>query len=1178
MFHLYEDFSLFDKRNCSYRIKPYLVSAFSHGHSKILDDGKYHLYLEGCKHYLATPALQDFDLRITFDYIPYKKEDGGGLWIYFRYDKNAEKGHALRVYWDRQNCLCFELDGTEFYTKQYDKLPDDLNDLQCRLKVNGNHGVVEFYGQTQSFTLPDSGYPEKGYIAMDMVLAPSAVICISEITLDSPDPLPITPLHEFHYKINKIQGFQEPVTYDVKISRYDSGEFLLQAVLGGTVMDRGERIETGGSEWIKILEKLTSPYLRFESGNGETLEQIFFFHGTELLYDRTWGSEEQNNKEWLTKLSWPLHLELVLPSLPEQFLLAAGYEHAINSVMQMMEHGPYEQIMTQDGTMIYEGSTIHNDTVAFQVKSPENKKIVSMIPADIPQRNVALKFAQEQHFFFESEKVSFNINVFFRNSVFEEEEMTLDVQFTSVFGDLPEQPECHLKKISSASLPGGIHVVKYQVTIEHTPPCGVWHLVSRMMAGNACLTEDITIFEVLSDDPEGPCPPLESGLPLLISMPSEIKYLENNVFDPWNDYCGMGHYFTGDSRYPAIGARLQLHRLLAIYRRRWFVWSWVRNTDNYDMYNDFNQDLMRNAWYFGGSDNHYSNSSRYDFNVFYYYKGSQLQKLRDYTAEKNPPFKLLTLEKIDNYLAKNEFISFEELRDLFETCWDDFLDYAWKKVDEETQEFCDYLFNINPKLAKGSYGPTPIYVERYKTAYALRHLSTPLEKDPRIRKNGSFWFLEDYHYSCDYPLCRSAFFVASYDFYCSDSRLIYPEIYTQLWIRCEDGAVYQAHPLPGAYLSPLHQKRLVYQFTYGTPQFRNGTWKYWNDYGFHARNPEKESLQNFVLAWGKMLKNQPVSAPKAPYVLLDLEQLKRHGDYFEDQCNFHIGDKTYEWEISNINNTAEEALSYTNEVLCADGRSVPVMTNFDSIDQISADMTDFLILPPIVKNTPPEIIAAIRAAHERGIPLLCFESVCGLEDIFGVKENPAGERTVSYLPDEPFSHKLAKCKYLPDGAECILYGAENAASPLDIPIVLLHQTTKGRTVFVNAPPTVLRRSSLRSNYNMGQDGLSVNVRKALKKSFDYLAPAPAIKASRGSVCSAWNKDGELIVILSDDSPIFNDTATYPAKIKLTLQIPDIGKMKAEADAPYSILIRENDKLVILTETLKDDALFFKFSM
>ena len=79
MFHLYEDFSLFDKRSCSYRIKPYLVSAFSHGHSKILDDGKYHLYLEGCKHYLATPALQDFDLRITFDYIPYKKEDGGGL-------------------------------------------------------------------------------------------------------------------------------------------------------------------------------------------------------------------------------------------------------------------------------------------------------------------------------------------------------------------------------------------------------------------------------------------------------------------------------------------------------------------------------------------------------------------------------------------------------------------------------------------------------------------------------------------------------------------------------------------------------------------------------------------------------------------------------------------------------------------------------------------------------------------------------------------------------------------------------------------------------------------------------------------------------------------------------------------------------------------------------------------
>ena len=1176
-FHYYEDFKLRTEKETSYKVNVYRVSAFTHEHCKIMEDGKYHILLEGCKHYLATPKLKDFTFRTTFDLVPYMMHFGHGAWIFFRYDKNTNKGHALRFYWDPNYCLHFELDGEDFFTRQDEKLPD-LNDLKCLLSISGNKGHIEVLGLSLNFDIPaGEEYPEEGYVAMDLVYSPSAIMRISSLELDSPDPLPVTHIGDYHYRLARVQGFEEPLTYDVALDKYSSGEILMRATLSGTIMDRGERKETGGSEWGRINERLTSPYLRIESHEGEELHQIFFYRGTEQLYDRHFPFAKGKKKpDYLTDLPWPYTIEIVLSSLPEKFIMAAGYEHAANRPWVMMENGPYEQIRDENGTFLYEGDSLRRGQTAFRVFSSEKKKIVSMIPKDIPRYEDALNFAKKQHFFFESEKISFVVEALFREEDYEEEELKVEAKFTSVYGEDLEKPAIFRQKLASDSLPGNIHSLMYRITLENTPSCGVWHLVTKLMAGEKCLTEETTIFDVLSDDPEGPCPPLASKLPVLISMPNETKYLESNCFDPWNEFCGMGHYYTGDNRYPLIGTDLQVHRLLDLYRRRWFCWVWGRNSGDKDMFNEYNRNIMRNAWYFGGSDNRYSNSSRYDFNLFSYYRGSQLKILRDFVAEKNPPLKLLTLEKIDQYIAEEKTINFEEMRDLFETCWVELKEYGWAKVDEQVQDFCNYLFSINPKLARGSYGPNPIYVQRYKSAYMLGQVTCPIEKDPRIRENGSFWFLEDYHFSCDYPLCRSAFFVASYDFYYSYSRYIYPEIYYQSWARCEDGAVYQAHPIHSTPLSSLHQKRLVYQFTYGTPQFKKGTWKYWTDYGFHARNPEKQSLKEFVYAWGKMIHNEPKKAPKSPFLFLDLEQLKRRGDYFEDQCNFHIEDKTFMHCVSDINNTGEEALGYTNELSCADGRVVPVMTNFDSINDVTKDMAEFLILPPIVESTPKEIIDGIRAAYERGIPLLAFESVCGLEDLFGVKADPAGERKVGYLFEEPFEHKMAKSRYIADGANCILYGAENAASPLEIPIVFCHETEKGRAVLVNAPPTVLRRSSLRSNYNHGQDGLSTNLRKAMKKALAFLSPLPAIKTSRGSVCSAWNEKGELIVILSDDSPVYKDTSTYPAKVKLTLRIPGIGKREISADTGYTVLVKEEDKLVILTETLKDDGLFFKF--
>ncbi|MBP5182075.1 MAG: hypothetical protein J6331_03490, partial [Lentisphaeria bacterium] len=675
--------------------------------------------------------------------------------------------------------------------------------------------------------------------------------------------------------------------------------------------------------------------------------------------------------------------------------------------------------------------------------------------------------------------------------------------------------------------------------------------------------------------------PIEaSRLPRIFSMPNETKYIEVSAFDPWSDFCGLGHYYYGGTWLPAVGTKYEVQDLVRLYQRKWFVWSFNRNCNDFDMHSAFNQNLMRKADFFGGTNlDELSYAARYDFSTQGYCKAELLQIIRDFVAERKPALKLLTLEKIDSHLADGSALEVDEIKDLTENCWDELLDYAHPIIDKTTQKFVDYLYSINPKLARASYGPCPVYAQKYKTAYMLRHVSTPLEKDPRIRKNGSFWFLEDYHFSCDYPLCRPALYVSTYDYHYSYSRHIYPEIYYTGWSRCHDGAVYQAHPLPGTPLCAEHQRRIVYEFTYGTPQYRNGSYKYWTDYGFHCRNAEKRSLEEFIYAWGKMIRNEPKKAPRSPFLLLDLEQIRRRKDYFEEECNFHVRGIGFSLDSADVCNTAEEALAYTFERCSNDGRATPVVTDFSQLDTVTKEMAEFLVLPPVVEGTPESVVSSIRKAAERGINLLCFEEVCGLEDLFGVKKDPAGFRKVGHLDGEDFTHKLCGTRYVADGAKCILFGAESAGKPMDREIIFVKENANGtRCVFVNVPPTVVRRATFRSNYNHGQDALSTNMREKMKEVFAFLSPEPALKTSRGCVLSSYNEKGEFIVILSDDSPIYHDESIYPANVKVTIRVPGIGKRSMATDAEEcSVLSRKNDELVLLAKTGKDTALFFKFA-
>lgn len=144
-------------------------------------------------------------------------------------------------------------------------------------------------------------------------------------------------------------------------------------------------------------------------------------------------------------------------------------------------------------------------------------------------------------------------------------------------------------------------------------------------------------------------------------------------------------------------------------------------------------------------------------------------------------------------------------------------------------------------------------------------------------------------------------------------------------------------------------------------------------------------------------------------------------------------------------------------------------------------------------ETPERYIAAIRRAHKRGVNLLCSEECVGLEDIFGVSRASETRKT-GYVNGESFSHRTAVAKYEANGAKAMLMGAADIDSPCNIPIVLAKEGCS-RTVFVNLPPASVRKNSFRQHFHWGSDSISIAMRKAMRSSFDFLAPSPAVKCA-----------------------------------------------------------------------------------
>lgn len=1169
-FLFFEDFKLHDEKGQSYRIDIERHSSFSHGHSKILEDGKYHILLNGNKHFFMTPPLRDFRLELDFSMIQYNPEFGYGIIFYFRYDRKLKKGHELVCRWTKQHLLQIGVDGVCVYEKQYDAIPD-FSARTAVFELTDMRGRLSFMEEDISFVCPErSDLPQKGEVGTDLVFAPSSSMTISKIRLDSDDPLPKQRLgRKLEFVLSGVQGCTEPVRYSVEVNSYGDGYAEVDCVLAGTIHGRGKRINSGGRGWCYELDRLTRPYIRIESA-GKEYKNILFANEMMLLMD---PDEGRLCRKLFPNIPWPLHLTLVCRDFPQEYIVAAGYEHLLHEPWAFAENGPYEQIRGMDGKLIFEGDSLRGRNVSIRVKSPEDKLITSRIPKGIPEYKKALKHAREQHYFYDDETVCFEYGIFFRKEFYDAKEFSFFCEVQDPYGRAVPGVMFDLTDADWKFHADFFACISKRIILKAPLPSGVYHLKVIVKAGFKPLYDDCIVFEVLPEAEDAPPPPIASGMPMILSMNNEIKNLETDAFDPLGDFGGCGHYYSMVMRYPVIGKKLKIWEILKVYHRKWFLMLTTRNTADTSL-GESNTELIRHADYLD------QNERLQTFPQFIflcpYYSGFVLRSLKEFILEKKPELKLTTPEIIDSILAEapeKGYLSCDQLEEIVEKCWEEWVEFKCGVIERENKDFVEKILAINPKIARGGYGPFGLYVANYKSAYSIRLGRNGQRVDPVTNANGSFFFLEDYHLSCDYPITRPSFFVASYKLLYPEGRKLYPEIYYGGGVGCNDGAVYQAHPPYGIYeVYDSHQRRIVYTFGYATPFYKDGKYDYWRDYGFHCPTPPKNALRHFLCAWGNLLRNSPAKQLSAPFLVADPLLFKLHGDYFEGDCAYNIPTLD-SW--GDVCNTAEEAIAYSFMELSADGFNTPVQTLLVELGSLTKEMAPFLVLPPIVKGVSEKILESIRAAHERGIHLLAFESVCGLEDLFGVSKRKE-KINIRSAGNETFYHKCANALYEADGAVSILNGSAVVGEKENIPLVLTYETQYGRTAFFNIPPTVVRREDYRQKLGFGEATISESMREAMKNVAGYLAPFPDVKTERGAINACISVNGDVIVTLSEDSPCYGDLTDYPVAFRFRIAFPGIENASIEADAPYSIAEKGSGFIVIRTETEKDTGLFFRF--
>lgn len=1138
------------------------------------EDG-FSLLFTGNKHIPRTPPLRNFTL--VFDcagdaffsrmsiriFFRYDGTTGTGFCVEYTWGLHRTRSHYAQVLTPEYTAALYRYEGTrsqgkftELASATTEAFVDDLAATRTfELCVRDSSVLLKHDGRTvlqcEHRVLGAKDEVRRGVIALDRGPQNGRMILRNVRVMSSdrlPAPRPLWPNKHIEFPRHP-HGMLSPYRYHISGAEWAGMTVLNIRLTGGpSPTPRFPDIDR-----FRFNEKLFDPYVRIERADGSTIGKFYLFRGSVGLAAYHWNVACSVMLPADTEC--PVQREVKIDALPSDARFIIGYESYVAEDSITLAGGPAEALLDDRGDVIHAGAPLLPGTVTLHLSPAGERSMPTRIPEDLPMAQEARAFAEHNFFYVESEAVEMQARVWRRDGPpLPSTSWTLSVNLENVFKEPLGEPQiCPLLPASVPSIRENSGVSAFSAPIRFTGlKNGVYHVHSQLRVGELMLAEVRHAFEVLSDDPDAPCPPVASGLPRL--HPNILSGIENNHFHPWSpSVVDTAHYNSGGNNYFKVAKPWRAWDALHVYRRQWLYFLWSRFFDDTRL--EVNQKEITSAdaclntrhrldlW---GIDNYR------DPDVF----NALLEFVqRDaFVSEPNAALTGTALARQD----PAQGITAAQFRELVERHWKAWILHFSKVVTERlTPDMYRGIKTLNPNCQPFEFCPVyPTYASVYKAGYFPLYFGKDLRAGLHRWLPGPNGF-EDYPYSSGYAIARGIYQLASCKLECPGLKL-YPEMFGINGETRDSRVVYANPPYGRSDPPPGFFTKQFYEYSFATTWFDRRGFHFWRDHGYYPKTWDRENYDEMLAAYAFISRVTPHHPMRTGAFAFSRAACMAHPDHFEwDEEEFRNG---------HMMNTAEEAVAFAYEQARAAGCQAGFVFRLEDVERLNPRDVGLLILPPLC-GVSAEELSAIRSLHRAGVNLVGFEDCTGLEDLFGVTRKSGDAARVTeirvdtagqdFFPElkglqETTTHPLCRCAYSAAEADVLLVGNDGT------PVLVTRSTPHGQTAFFALPPTVVRRAQARVP-SYGQESISEIINRATAAVLARLSDN-FVETTAGKTLAFRDTDGAIHVLVEED------TWPQPARpIAPVITIKEHGLQAEDIQCaqPHTLVEVREDRLKIM---------------
>jgi hypothetical protein len=307
--------------------------------------------------------------------------------------------------------------------------------------------------------------------------------------------------------------------------------------------------------------------------------------------------------------------------------------------------------------------------------------------------------------------------------------------------------------------------------------------------------------------------------------------------------------------------------------------------------------------------------------------------------------------------------------------------------------------------------------------------------------------------------------------------------------------------------------RQVYEYALGTAFYSNGAVRYWGHCGFQACGFTRPWFEALLEGW-RVVQEYPPSKPlRSPVFFSSHASRRAHESY--------IAESPYP-TIPDVRNTAAEVVPYAYEQWRRCGGTAGALAWLEEAGRLVPGDVDFLVLPPLA-GVSEKCLDAIRRLHRKGVSLLAFEDVDGLEDLFGVRDagRDSSVLTVSAVGDfmadfggerlEYCTEPRCRGHYTADGCTVLLEGMTSTGT---MPVLTLKRNGSAQAALFTVPPQLVRADELHERLGYGRESISRFVDGAAQAVMGMLA-RPSVSVSDGRLIAYRSTNGADVIIVEN---------------------------------------------------------------